>query len=315
MKILVTGSGGFIGGTLGRYAARAGHQVLGTGRSHQTGQDWPGEYAQADATAVCLSEIIRRFAPDFLFHAAGTASVGASLADPLGDLHAAALACANVLEGVRRSGTKPLVIIPSSAAVYGNPQALPVKENAPLQPISPYGFHKVVCEVLAREYAECFGLDVMICRFFSVFGSAQHRLLVWELHKQLAGPDQIAWVDGTGSESRDFLHIDDVAEVVLQLVEKRMSNPQSGSCFVVNVGRGTETPVKEIAEQLRNMIAPNKEIRCRGNLRPGDPLRWCADISGLLSLLPSWRPRPLAESLALCVAAWQQEAGISQHGS
>lgn len=304
-----------MGGTLGRYAARAGHQVVGTGRSRQTDETWPGEYAQADATAVNFSEIIRRFAPDVLFHAAGTASVGASLSDPLGDLQAAALTCANVLEGVRRSGAKPLVIIPSSAAVYGNPESLPVKENAPLQPISPYGFHKAVCEVLAREYAECFGLDVIICRFFSVFGSAQRRLLVWELHKQLAGRDQIAWIDGTGSESRDFLHIDDVAEVVLQLVENRASNPEGDNCLIVNVGRGTETPVREIAEQLRSMIAPDKEIRCRGNLRKGDPLRWSADISGLKSLLPSWRARPLAESLALCVAAWQQEAGISQHGS
>ena len=304
-----------MGGMLGRYAARAGHQVMGTGRSRQTVQNWPGEYAQADATAVNLSEIISRFAPDVLFHAAGTASVGASLADPLGDLQAAALTCANVLEGVRRSGAQPLVIIPSSAAVYGNPQSLPVTENAPLQPISPYGFHKAVCEMLAREYAECFGLDVIICRFFSVFGSAQRRLLVWELHKQLAGPDPITWIDGTGSESRDFLHIDDVAEVVLQLVENRASTWEGDNCLIVNVGRGTETPVREIAEQLRNMIAPDKEIRCRGNLRKGDPLRWCADISSLKSLLPSWRPRPLTDSLALCVAAWQQEAGISQHGS
>src|SRR5713226_5868342 len=167
MKVLITGSTGFIGGSLGRYGAQAGHTVMGTGRSPEPSNEWPGLYQPNDTTAESLSEIISNFAPDVMFHAAGTASVGASLADPLADLQAAALTCANVLEGVRRSGAQPLVIIPSSAAVYGNPQSLPVKENAPLQPISPYGFHKAVCEMLAREYAECFGVDVIICRFFS----------------------------------------------------------------------------------------------------------------------------------------------------
>ena len=86
---------------------------------------------------------------------------------------------------------------PASAAVYGNPSTLPVNETAELRPISPYGFHKIACELLAREAAQCFDQDVLICRFFSVFGRKQHRLLVWELYQQLVGSDDAISLDGT----------------------------------------------------------------------------------------------------------------------
>jgi len=153
MKVLITGSTGFIGGSLGRYGARAGHTVMGTGRSPEPSNEWPGLYQPNDAAAESLSEIVSNFAPDVLFHAAGTASVGASLVDPLADFRGSVEVCANVLEAVRRSAKNPLVFIPSSAAVYGNPAALPVDEETKIQPISPYGFHKAMCETLARESA------------------------------------------------------------------------------------------------------------------------------------------------------------------
>ncbi|MDX6612606.1 MAG: UDP-glucose 4-epimerase [Blastocatellia bacterium] len=297
-----------MGGSVGRYAARAGHQVMGTGRSGDAGAGWPGEYVQAVPTADNFGEIIRNFAPDLLLHAAGSASVGDSLSNPLGDLNAAAVTCANLFEGVRLSGARPRVVVPSSASVYGNPETLPINEDARVEPISPYGFHKAICELLAREYSSCFGLDITVCRFFSVFGPAQRRLLIWELYRQLAGPDPIVWLDGKGSESRDFLYIDDVARVVLQLAQQREQTAAGGNYTVLNIGRGIETGVQDIARQLREIIAPDKEIRCRGNARPGDPLRWQADISRLRSILPGWQPGSLADGLALCIADWKSDA-------
>lgn len=315
MKFLITGSRGFIGGSFGRYAARHGHQVTGTGRGAGPSNDWPGQYIQTDLAPTDVAEIVREFAPDVVLHAAGSASVASSQTDPISDWHAAAGTCANVLEGVRRSGLAPLILIPSSAAVFGNPDILPVPEDAPLQPISPYGFHKAVCELLAREYAKCFGLDIIVCRFFSVFGFAQRRLLVWEIYKQLAGAENIAWLEGTGTESRDFLHIDDVNEALLGLSDRRRAADRPGTAMVINVGSGIETTVTAIAEQLRDLVAPQKEIRCRGIVRKNDPLRWCADITRLQSCLPAWQPGSLRERLALCVESWQEHAVLSQHGS
>jgi len=314
MKVLITGSTGFIGGSLGRYGAQAGHTVMGTGRSPEPSNEWPGLYQPNDTTAESLSEIISNFDPDVLLHAAGTASVGASLADPLADFQGSVEVSANMLEAVRRSGKSPLVFVPSSAAVYGNPAALPVDEQAASQPISPYGFHKAMCEVLARESAECFGLRIIVCRLFSVFGAGQRRLLIWELFKQLAGSSEIAWLDGTGSESRDFLYIDDVAEAIIQLAEKFRDSP-SGYFDIINVASGEETKVVNLAGQIRDLVAPGKDVRCRGTFRPGDPLNWRGEISKLRSMLPGWKPRPVISGLNDCAAAWQQDSNALQHGA
>lgn len=310
MKILVTGSRGFIGGSIARFAARHNHQVLGIGRSSQREADWPGEYVQADVVSADLSPIIREFAPEVVFHAAGTASVGASLKSPLDDLRAAMMTWANTLDGVRRSELQPLILFPSSAAVYGNPPALPVKESAPLDPISPYGFHKAACELLAREYSFCFGLNIIVCRLFSVFGTAQRRLLVWELFKQFTNCDSTAWVDGTGAETRDYLAVDDVAAAMFHLIESQpqaQQNEEEARCLFVNIASGEETSVLELARLIGEMIAPEKEIQCRGRARRGDPQRWRADTSRLCALAPSWQPFALRENLSKCLAAWQKE--------
>jgi UDP-glucose 4-epimerase len=309
VRILVTGSSGFVGGAFGRYAARAGHDVLGVGRASQPGIDWPGRYAQADVAASDLSEMFDSYRPEILFHAAGTASVADSLRRPLDDLRASALTWANVLDSVRRTGARPLVVFPSSAAVYGDAAALPVAEDAPARPISPYGFHKAACELLAREYAECFGLDVLVCRLFSVFGETQRRLLVWELYRRLAdadGADDAAWLEGTGEETRDYLHAEDASAAMLGLAEA-LAARGGGASAVVNVASGVETRVLDLAESLRALVAPAREVRCRGLARAGDPARWRADTRRLRSLAPGWSPRPLAERLAQCVAAWRVE--------
>ena len=297
MRLLITGISGFIGGSVGRYAAGAGHVVMGTGRADEA----PAARYTRCVSVADFTAVIREFRPDVVLNAAGTASVGASVDDPLRDFHGSVQTCVDVLDAVRRSGNRPLVVIPSSAAVYGNPASLPVSEDAELQPISPYGFHKAACELVAREYAECFGLQVLVCRFFSVFGPAQQRLLVWELYQQLAGPENIAWLSGTGEETRDFLYIDDLAAALLALVEK-----SSHQYSVVNVASGVETSVLDLGEMIREAVAPEKEIRCRSEQRKNDPLRWRADIARLQTLLPSWRARSLNDGLVACVGAWQQ---------
>ena len=277
---------------------------MGTGRSNDPGERWLGLYTPSSGSH--LSSLIEDYSPDVLFNAAGTASVAASIDDPLSDFNGSVQTIAYVLDAVRRSGKRPLVVIPSSAAVYGQPESLPINEDAAIRPISPYGFHKAAAELLAREYAECFGFDVIICRFFSVFGVGQRRLLVWELYKQLAGSESTAWLDGTGEETRDFLYIDDLGSALIALLEKQRQRPQS-ECQVINVGGGVETSVLSLAETIRDLVAPDKDIRCRGNLRVNDPLRWCADISRFQTLVPSWRARPLREGLERCVLGWQNQ--------
>lgn len=306
MRILVTGSGGFIGGSFGRFAADAGHELLGVGRASQPAPGWPGAHAQADVASSDLSDVINSFAPELLLHAAGTASVGASLTHPLDDLRASVLTWANVLDSVRRSGVRPLIIFPSSAAVYGDTGDSPAREDAAARPVSPYGFHKAACELLAREYAGCFGLRFVVCRLFSVFGEAQRRLLVWELYRQFASDAPEVWLEGTGEETRDYLHAEDASSALLELAAALARESAEGGCRIVNVASGEETRVVELAERVRALVAPGKEVRCRGRARPGDPRRWRADTNSLRTLAPRWRPRPFAQRLAQCVAAWRE---------
>jgi UDP-glucose 4-epimerase len=302
VRILTTGISGFIGGSFGRYAAQLGHEVMGTGRMPSS-KDWSGLYTPL-AGSDELRALIDDFRPDVVVNAAGTASVGASVEDPLNDFRGSVGTCADLLDAVRGSETRPLVVVLSSAAVYGNPASLPVSEDAPLQPISPYGFHKVMCELLAREYAKCFELKVLVCRFFSVFGPAQRRLLVWELYQQLAGPEKIAWLSGTGAETRDFLYIDDLSAALLGLIDNFRAS--ASDYAAVNVAGGDETSVLQLAEMIRDLVAPEKEIRCRGEQRTNDPVHWRADVSRLQTLLPAWKPRTLQEGLADCAKTWNK---------
>jgi UDP-glucose 4-epimerase len=304
LRLLVTGSRGFIGGSLGRFFAVLGHDVLGLGRASQPSPGWLGEYVQADVAHADIAGLVREFVPEVVLHAAGPASVGASFAEPLEDLRASLLTSANTLECVRRSGTRPLVVFFSSAAVYGEPGHLPVDEAQPIAPISPYGFHKAGCELLAREYAECFEQEILVCRLFSVFGAEQRRLLVWELYQQLRGPGDAAWLEGSGRESRDYLGIEDVGGALDGLLRRRDALARDG-CAIVNVASGEETSIAGLAQHVRDLLASEKALRWRGLRRPGDPERWCADTTRLRALVPDWRPRPLPLALQECLRAWE----------
>jgi UDP-glucose 4-epimerase len=274
--------------------------------------DWPGKYLQKDLSCSDLSGSIQDFAPDIVLHAAGPASVGSSFAEPLKDLHAGVKTWANTLAGVHRSKLRPLILFPSSAAVYGNPKKQPISEDHVLAPISPYGFHKVVCELLAREYSRCFGLDILICRAFSIFGVAQRRLLIWELFQRFTGCDSTVWLDGTGAESRDYLDIDDFAAALFQIVDgvhqkDTKSRCASGETLILNLASGEEIGVVHIAEQIGKLLASDKPINCRGITRRGEAKNWRADVSLIRSLIPKWRPKPFSLALSQCIGQWRKE--------
>ena len=305
MKIAITGSRGFIGSSFARRAVAAGHEVLGISRSTQPELNWPGAHLHADSLHSDLSASFRAWRPDAVLHAAGGASVSDSLADPLEDLRASAMTLANTIDGIRRAGIAPVLLIPSSAAVDGNPASLPVAESGAVAPISPYGFHKAACELLGREAAECMGLPVVVCRLFSVYGPRQRRLLVWEIYQQLAGEDSVVELQGTGSETRDFLHVDDAASALLALAES--GREAKRGCVVVNVASGMETSVAQLVGEMKRVSDRNKMLTCRGVARPGDPQHWQANITRLRELVPAWDPRPLRDGLTETVTEWQAD--------
>jgi nucleoside-diphosphate-sugar epimerase len=166
----------------------------------------------------------------------------------------------------------------SSAAVYGNPSTLPVSEGAALAPVSPYGFHKEMAEDILREFHDVYGIRSCAARVFSAYGSGLRRQLLWDVcQKVVAGP--IVTLFGTGAETRDFIHVEDVARAIRVLAENAEMNAE-----VYNVASGHQTTIESVARALVSSLDPQIEVRFSGEQRPGDPLHWEADISAVSGL-------------------------------
>jgi len=303
MKFLVTGVTGFLGGAVARAAVATGHEVIGLGRCAESPADVPCAYAQVDfASPQALEEAIRAAEPECVLHFAGAASVGNSLANPLADFEASTLLWYRVLDAVRRSELNPLTVLASSAAVYGSPEILPTPETAPLRPESPYGFHKVMCELAGQEFAQCFGLRVAALRYFSIFGPRQRRLLVWEIFDQLRNGASELRLKGTGEEERDYLAEDEAAGLTVALAEK-LAREEAGFRSI-NIASGRSVSVRTVAELLCASLSLSPQIRVSGRAVVGNPSRWLADVSLLRSHFQKCETRSFSESLADCVSAW-----------
>jgi UDP-glucose 4-epimerase len=302
MRWLITGGNGFLGLSLASYLARAENSVTGLTRGAQL-PDWFPRLEYPSSTEA-LAEMIRVKHPDCILHGAGPASVGDSWGAPAQDFVDSVVTWQTLLEATRQSGLKPTLVYLSSAAVFGNPDRLPVAENAQRKPISPYGFHKLVCEQLAEEYAVLWEVPIIICRLFSVFGPRQRRLLVWELVKQIFSEDPLIRLQGTGLEERDYLAASDIAKALDSLAKKHSST----SLQTFNIGSGTSVRVEDLLAVLLRLTGVQKPVVRGKSGRHGDPLQWRADNRRLREILPDWFPRPIEEGLVECLIAWKADA-------
>jgi UDP-glucose 4-epimerase len=299
-KILVTGAAGFLGEYLCKYLKRQGCVVFGLDRdnSHLVGtfeQFVVGELAEA------AQPCIRDFEPAVVFHLAGAASVADSMRDPFADFDNSVPQTAKLLAAAVAAARRPDVVFFSSAAVYGEAQSLPIDENCPLRPLSPYGAHKAVCEALLEHYARIYDLQVSILRIFSAYGEGLRRQFFWDFamrayEAQACGAGHVS-VLGAGDESRDFIHAADVARAACRIAQRR-----SAGVDVYNVAAGEETTVSWVAEHLLRRLGLDLEFQFNGLASPGYPRRWRADTRRL-EALGFGLERPLASRLP-DLAAW-----------
>ena len=303
MRIAVTGSNGFIGSGICSEAVRAGHLVLGISRSSTPAEEFGGEYLQADVSTADLSRAMSRFRPDVVVHAAGCASVAASLEQPGEDFKGSVVPWANLLDSVRKSSVRPQIFFTSSAAVYGNSSGHPLSESTPLAPISSYGFHKQLCEVLGLEFSDCHGLSVTVLRFFSVFGPRQRRLLVWDIFRKIQSQPELTF-DGTGEETRDYLSGVDLARAVALMAR---TLPPDGGFRVLNLARGSSVSIRTMCATVARLAGCVKPVNFSGAVRAGDPTKWLADTRHLEKVIPSWKPTNLDISLGECLREWQTQ--------
>jgi len=281
---LVTGSHGFLGRAISAALATAGWSVTEAGRPAQ-------EIPSAE-----FDELVAVARPSLVIHCAGPASVPASIKNPDADRKASVGVTSVLLERLQTLSSPPRFVLVSSAAVYGQPRELPIGEDAPYAPISPYGRHRVECESMARAS----GLPAVIVRIFSAYGEGLRRQVLWDIAQRALARGPIELL-GTGEESRDFVHASDVGRAVVTAAGQA---PFDGEAY--NLASGVETRIAELAEMLAAALGVERRTVFTGVSRSGDPVRWRADISALRAL--GFEPQvPLEEGVAR-YAAWVRTA-------
>lgn len=280
MKVFITGAGGFLGRHIAEEFRKAGYEVSGLDIALAESVSFrQGEtYRRMELPDQSIEDLLHEIAPDFCVHCAGGASVASSICDPAADFKSSVVVTQQLLAALRKSAPRCRAIFLSSAAVYGQPAKLPVSEDAPTNPISPYGYHKKICELLFEQAARINGLPTASLRIFSAYGPGLGRQVLWEMADQLAKGKPLE-LKGTGEETRDFIHAEDVARAARVIAEKA---PAGGEVY--NVATETETSIREAAEMICSHFPGSEAPSFGGRSIQGDPQRWQADCSRIREL-------------------------------
>lgn len=284
-KVLITGAGGFVGLNLWRCLADQHYSVIACLKTKPQHKLPQGDIHTLILPNEALDQILKEQQPDFLIHCAGGASVAQSVLNPEQDFHDNVIVTEKVLQSVIKNSPHTKVIFLSSAAVYGNPATKPINDHTPTQPISPYGFHKLLCELICEKYHSLYQLPVSILRVFSVYGPHLRKQLLWDIYQKSLTQETIN-LFGTGNETRDFIYIDDLARVIIQVFQSSEFNANK-----LNVGTGHESTVKQIATTLLQVLNCSKSINFTKQTKPGDPSHWAVDNKSMEKLgVTSWMP-------------------------
>jgi len=209
---------------------------------------------------------------DIIFHEGAIVSVARSVDDPTTSHAVNVDGTLAVLEAARSENAR--VVFASSAAIYGMPESIPVAETDPKEPTSPYGLEKLSGDHYCRLYADLYGLPTVALRYFNVYGPRQSggdyagAITAFAQQARAGGPLR---VQGDGTQTRDFVNVADVVQANLLAA----TTDATGEAF--NVGTGVATTVADVAETVRDQIAPSADIE-HVEPRRGDIRESVADI-------------------------------------
>jgi len=304
-RYLVTGCAGFIGSHLTHALLARGDAVVGVDAftdyyardaKESNLERALGEglsFVEVDLSGDELSPILDNV--DGVFHLAAQPGVrgswGSSFAHYVRDNIVASQRLFEVAAPKRLR-----VVMASSSSVYGNAETYPTRENASLRPVSPYGVTKEACESLARTYVECFGLHIVLLRYFSVYGPRQRPDMAFARIISALREGNPFVVYGTGEQSRDFTYVGDAVAATIAAMDG------CPTAIVYNVGGGSETTLNGAIELCERLAGERLKVITEGAAR-GDVGRTGADTTLIRSEL-GWAPRTsLTEGLAAQLAA------------
>ncbi|MBU8921117.1 MAG: GDP-mannose 4,6-dehydratase [Bacteroidales bacterium] len=257
MKVIVTGSNGFVGGYLASELVRNGHEVLevdlaAAARPDRTGSVPGCSYRQCDLTDKrSVQSLISEESPGGIIHLAAQSSAARSFDDPAGTYRANLMGALNLLESDRNAKTKARILITGSCDEYGVrcPEEMPLGEDSPIEPISPYASSKAAQNLLAMQYFRAFGTRVVLTRSFSHTGAGQsEKFVLPAFARQCAAitSGTVEPVVKTGNTNivRDFLDVRDVVRAYGLLLEKGIEGR------VYNVCSGDGLALEEALDSL-----------------------------------------------------------------
>lgn len=286
MKIIVTGGAGFIGSHVVDAFIAAGHQVividdLSAGKREQVNP--AARLVEMSIADPALLDLFQAVKPDLVNHHAANPSVSLSVRRPDFDARQNILGTINLLEASRLSGVAKFVYICSGGAMYGNPQRLPVDEEHPAEPVSPYGLSKHTGERYVRLYGAEHGLRWTSLRYANVYGPRQDPfgeagVISIFCQNLLDGvPPEIQW---DGEQTRDFVYVGDCARANLAVLS-------AGDGQAYNVGTGVGTSINTLFATLLSVSGLAVTPR-RGPRRPGDARHSYLDCGKIAADL-GWR--------------------------
>jgi UDP-glucuronate 4-epimerase len=305
-RYLVTGCAGFIGSHLADTLLRRGNEVIGvdaftdyyprpTKESNVNEARTVGglSLVELDLSADALDPLLENV--DGIFHLAAQPGVRGSWGETFAHyVRDNILATQRLFEAAAARGLR--VVMSSTSSIYGNAEAYPTREDATPRPVSPYGVTKLACESLARTYGECFGLETVVLRYFTVYGPRQRPDMAFARIISALLTGRPFPLFGSGEQSRDFTYVDDAVSATVAAMERGSSG------IVYNVGGGSETTLNDAIALCEELSGRRLQVVHEAVAR-GDVRRTGADTSLIRSQL-GWRPETsLAEGLAAQVAA------------
>jgi UDP-glucose 4-epimerase len=321
MTVLVTGGAGYIGSHMVLELADAGERVvvldnLSTGFPWAVAEGVPLIVGDTGDQSL-VTRLIRQHGIDAIIHFAASIVVPDSVRDPLGYYRNNTVNSRALIECAVNNGVRHFVFS-STAAVYGNPTEPLVKEDAPTQPISPYGWSKLMSEIMLRDAGRAHGLGHVIMRYFNVAGAdpdcragqsskaATHLIKVAVETALGLRPTREVYGDDyptpDGSCIRDYIHVSDLARAHSDALRHLRSGSPS---LTLNCGYGRGFSVFEVVETVKRVSGVDFKVEIAPR-REGDPARIVADSQQARATL-AWQPR--FDDLATIVAhalAWER---------
>jgi UDP-glucose 4-epimerase len=271
MKVLVTGGAGFIGSHIVDQLTAEGHEVAvvdslwAEGGGKESNLNSKARFYRADITdEAALARVFDEVRPDAVSHQAAQHSVAVSTKNPQLDARVNIIGLLNVLSNSTRVGVKK-VVFASSGATYGTPTRLPIDEDTPQRPESPYGITKMVAEHYLRYWQESQGLNYTALRYGNVYGPRQDpngEAGVIAIFAKRFLTHQPLRIDWDGEQRKDYVFVEDVARANVLALSR-------GDNDIFCIGSGAPTSVNEIYQVLANLTGYEPEIT-RAPKRPGD---------------------------------------------